>query len=382
MEKRERILTTLRRIEPDRVPIELNLSKELFELFNKETGSMDVNQYFKIGMKQVQFKPTQENKNFSNYIHPLPGDINIDMWSQRIHAGHIPDKVLTIPKSRYIDEWGIGLELGSKFHFFKIIHPMSSLTDAYQLEDYPFPNLTSRYRYNHLRKEVKELKASGYAVSTASTTATIFETAWWLRGFENLMEDFIYNKKFAQKLLDKITDIRCFMVTEFAKADVDILKLGDDVGSQRGLIMSPEMWRYWLKPRISKIINISKKIKQNILVYYHSDGDIEAIIPDLIEIGVDILNPVQPECMDPIKLKLKYGHELAFWGTLGAQTTMSFGSNNEIRDKVKELIFNVGQGGGLLLAPCHVLGPEVPWKNIMTFIETVDKYGSYPLKIY
>ena len=126
---------------------------------------------------------------------------------------------------------------------------------------------------------------------------------------------------------------------------------------------------------MAKVIRVAKKIKPEVLVYYHSDGFIEPVIPDLIEIGVDVLNPVQPECMNPVKLKKEYGNRLSFWGTIGTQTTMPFGTPDEVREVVKHMIETVGRGGGLLIAPTHVLEPDVPWENILAFVESVNDYG-------
>jgi uroporphyrinogen decarboxylase len=113
-----------------------------------------------------------------------------------------------------------------------------------------------------------------------------------------------------------------------------------------------------------------------VLVFYHSDGNILPIIPELIEIGVDILNPIQPECMDPAELKRMYGDKLSFWGTIGTQTTMPFGTPDDVRNEVCERIATVGKGGGLFLSPSHILEPEVPWANIEAFVEAERKYGS------
>lgn len=135
------------------------------------------------------------------------------------------------------------------------------------------------------------------------------------------------------------------------------------------------MWRKWLKPRLARVIEQARRVKPDILIFYHSDGDCTAIIPELIEIGVDILNPVQPECMNPAELKKEYGDRLAFWGTIGTQTTMPFGTPDEVKAVVKERIETVGKGGGLLLAPTHILEPEVPWENVLAFFEAVEEYG-------
>ncbi|MEG1126885.1 MAG: uroporphyrinogen decarboxylase family protein, partial [Oscillospiraceae bacterium] len=115
----------------------------------------------------------------------------------------------------------------------------------------------------------------------------------------------------------------------------------------------------------------------DVLAFYHSDGVIDEIIPDLIKIGVDILNPIQPECVNPIRLKELYGDKLSFWGTIGTQTTMPFGTENEVRENVRKMIETVGKGGGFCVAPTHLLEPEVPWVNINAFVSAVNDFGKY-----
>jgi uroporphyrinogen decarboxylase len=143
------------------------------------------------------------------------------------------------------------------------------------------------------------------------------------------------------------------------------------------MLMSPRMWRQWLKPRLARVIEAARAIKPDILVWYHSDGDCRAIMAELIEIGVDILNPVQPECMDPAQIKAQYGDRLSFSGTIGTQTTMPHSTPAGVKAVVKERVATVGQGGGLFLAPTHVLEPDVPWENVIAFIEAAEEYGEY-----
>jgi uroporphyrinogen decarboxylase len=123
---------------------------------------------------------------------------------------------------------------------------------------------------------------------------------------------------------------------------------------------------------MARIIAAARGIKPDLHIFYHSDGDCRAIIPELIEIGVTVLNPVQPECMDPVQLKADYGNKLAFWGTIGTQTTMPFGTPDEIRALVRERIETVGKGGGLLLSPTHTLEPDVPWENVLAFVRAAS----------
>ena len=146
---------------------------------------------------------------------------------------------------------------------------------------------------------------------------------------------------------------------------------------QDAMLISPALWRKWVKPRYASMIDAAKEINSDVIIWYHSDGRIEPIIPDLIEIGVQVLNPVQPEAMDPAHIKSLYGDKLAFWGTVSIQQTMPFGSPDDVRAEVKQRIETVGRGGGFILAPSHVLEPEVPWENVLAFVQAAREYGSY-----
>ncbi len=153
---------------------------------------------------------------------------------------------------------------------------------------------------------------------------TIFEIAWHLRGMTELFADMAFNPAFAERLLDRITAIRCFQARRFAEAGVDMLKIGDDVGTQKAMLMSPAMYREWFKPRHAAVIRAAREVRPDLPVCYHSDGNCWDVIPDLIDIGVTVLNPVQPECLDLAAVKKRFGDRLVFWGGIGTQTTMPF----------------------------------------------------------
>lgn len=354
MTPRERVLTALAREEPDKVPRELSygaFTPALMKVFVEKTGSIDPTEYFNFEVRPVNLKPTRKAYDFSRYLSDLP------------------DKV-------YISEWGVASFTGSLYHFMRSIRPMENLSTPEDIEEYPFPDMLAEYRYEHLPQEVEELKDRDLAVM-GELYCTIFEVSWGMRGMENLLMDFIDNKPFAEALLDKVTEIRCGQARIFAQAGIDILRLGDDVGTQRGLLMSPATWREWLKPRLKKVIDSAREVNPDLHIFYHSDGNCEAVIPELIEVGVDVLNPIQPECMDPAKIKREYGDKLAFWGTIGTQTTMPFGTVEDVKNEVKERFETIGKGGGLLLAPTHILEPEVPWENVLAFMEAIEEYCRY-----
>lgn len=277
-----------------------------------------------------------------------------------------------------LNEWGRANIVGSDPSYDHYVAPYKIVNakSIRDIEEYPLPDFTSDYRHRHLEEDIKRIKDKGLA-SVASMATTIFEVAWQIRGFDKLLTDLLTQKDWAACLLDRITELSLFRARKFAEAGVDIIFIGDDMGMEDRMIMSPATWRKWFKPRLAKIIKGARGIKPDVLFFYHSDGYIEPIIPDLIEIGINVLNPVQPECMNPAKLKRLYGDKLSFWGTIGIQYTLPFGTPEEVEAEVKERIETVGEGGGLYLSPTHVIAPEVPHKNIFALVKAVKKYGKY-----
>ncbi len=370
MKPRDRILTACRRKVPDRVPWLLMFTPLKFSEFRRRTGANNPADYFDFDIRNARIKPTRLRTDFSSYLGPPPG---AHQW-QWLSADY------TAPPSPSVNEWGIGIIPGSSgLGYYDYVHPLRNMSSPDELDDYPFPDVTAEYRWEGLEETVAYWHQKGYAVgaSVGHYNATLFEPAHLLRGFENMLCDFLINPDFAAALLDRINSWAVTNAIRLARAGVDIFFTGDDVGTERGMLISPRMWREWLKPRIAEMNTAARKAKNDLLIHFHSDGDIRPIIPDLIEIGVDILNPVQPECMDPAWVKREYGNHLAFWGTIGTQTTMPFGTPEEVRAVVKERIETLGQGGGLVLAPTHVLESDVPWENIMAFVEAVEEYGWY-----
>jgi uroporphyrinogen-III decarboxylase len=162
------------------------------------------------------------------------------------------------------------------------------------------------------------------------------------------------------------------MSQQLISLGVDIIMCGDDVGTQQGMMISPQVWRKRLKPRLDQLFKTFRQSNPEIIIIYHSDGNIEPIIPDLIELGLDVLNPIQPKCMDPIEIKRKYGDRLAFFGTIDEQETLPFLDEEEVRREVKSRIQKVGYNGGLLLGATHNIQPDTPIKNITAMYDEVQ----------
>jgi uroporphyrinogen decarboxylase len=232
--------------------------------------------------------------------------------------------------------------------------------------------------FSPLKKQMDEIHEKGLAVFVWQE-CTIWETAWYLRGMDNLMIDMAMEDEKATWLLDQITEKACYRAEIFAKQGADIIGLGDDIGMQETIMMQEEMYRQWLKPRLKKVIQAAKSVNPEILISYHSCGYIEPFITDLIEIGVDILNPVQPECMDFKEIYEKYGSQISFNGTIGTQQLMPFGTPEEVKNEVKRNLEIAGKKGGLFCCPTHLLEPEVPWENVEAYIEACNNFQTNQL---
>jgi len=371
MRPRDRVFLALSRKEPDRPPKCSRLTPPVLRMFNKKVGAK---------IPEIHLKNTSIPTGF--ITEEVPEAITPDEyfnWDIRhvnfrvpINKSNFRVYFKDIPENAIINEWGVGIITTEDSHYVRRIFPLeNSKPDPAIVEDYPFPNFMANNCHNYLDEQVKKIKDSGYAVA-GFLHETVFEMAWSIRGFEKLLIDFMENQDFATVLLDKIMEIRCQMAERYAQAGVDIIRLGDDVGTQSALMMSPQMWRTWLKPRMAEVIRRIHAVNPEIYIFYHTDGYVEPLIEEFIEIGIDILNPVQPESMDPEKLKEKYGDRISFWGTIGTQTTMPFGTPAEIKEIVQRRIEKVGKGGGLVIAPTHAIQPDVPWENIIALFDAVE----------
>ena len=350
MTPRENMLAALRRKNPEYVPFTLSLCPSLFEEFKRRTGSADPAEYFGFSHRGVGPSASRHPVDYSGYYGKLK-------------------------EGTTIDEWGVGYEPGSTAHFTRFLHPMEEFDDPDQVWSFPLPDMLADYRWADVPARVKALHDAGYAVQGGAIQ--IFEFAWYLRGLDNLLCDMLTDEDMARACLKRMADFQVALAAKYAACGVDMILYGDDVGTQRGMMMNVELWRKWLKPDMARAIAAAKAVNPDLIAIYHSDGVIYDIIPELIEIGVDVLNPVQPECMEPALLKKTYGDRLSFWGTIGTQTTMPFGTAEEVERKVRENIEIVGEGGGLCVAPTHLLEPEVPFENIEAMVNAVKKYGRY-----
>lgn len=349
MAAREQFFKAMKRQSHTFVPFEFILCPSLLAEFKKRTGREDYEAYYDFATRLLFVDHTGSKEQYRKYHKQVEGlDIN---------------------------DWGVGFRQGDSPDFHEMKHPMEQFETLEELFAYPYPHPVNDYDWDGFHSKVCQVREMD-RIAVGYLEVTLFEMAWYLRGMDNFMVDMMMNRDLAEYLLEQITERRCVSARKMAEAGCDVLRLGDDVSTQLDMMMHPDMWRAFIKPRLRRVIEAAREVKPDILIFYHGDGNLQKIIPDLIEVGVEILNPVQPECIDPVKIKELYGDKLSFWGTVGTQTTMPFGTPEDVAEACRRMISKVGMGGGLLLAPTHVLEPEVPWDNLEAFVDTVRKYNT------
>ncbi|MCL4385943.1 MAG: hypothetical protein M1326_06500 [Cyanobacteria bacterium] len=285
-----------------------------------------------------------------------------------------------INKNEYICDFGIikkKINYQGGFYLEITKNPLEN-SNNYSLYKFPDPNKQEllQKEYDSLNESIKKYGKTHAIVG--GVTCTIFEGCCMLRGLSRVLIDLIENEDFLNDLMDKLTDYHYKVGENLIKLGVDVIYIGDDVGMQTGMLISPNMWRKYLKPRYDKLFRTWKKINKNIIFALHSDGCIEPIVPDLIEIGLDILNPVQPGTMNDYEIKRKYGNKLTFWGGINVQKTIPFGSAKDVVDEVKDRISTFSNNGGFIISSSHNVQPNIrSIDNTFIYYWACNKYGIY-----
>ncbi|MGQ9585209.1 MAG: uroporphyrinogen decarboxylase family protein [Anaerolineae bacterium] len=348
MDDRERVRLALTCQKPDRVPRALGFFSQSFP----QIAPTEPEDYFGLDVRYVEFEPPPAQEGFLEYLRGLPPDV---------HLGNLAQLTTYY-------EWGYHPERGPA-------HPLSQVQTAGEMATFLFPDLADPRRYAGLAARVGRWHAQGAAVagSPPHLGGELFETAWRLRGFENFLVDLAVRKPLAHYLLDQLTALVTHNALILAQAGVDVLLLDDDMAMPTDLMVSPATWREFFKPRLAQVIQRAREASPSLLVFYHSDGNFTRLVPDLVEIGVNVINPLQPDCMDALALKREFGDRLAFWGTVGTATLWGHGTPDQIRAEVRRRIETLGREG-LLVAPAYDVD-FAPWENVVAFCEAADEFG-------
>ena len=275
----------------------------------------------------------------------------------------------------YVDEWGVTwrtVEYKTPFGTGRYTEPAGHpLADESAVAGYRPPDPARPELYESCARLLRDYGQEYWIVGVVVTT--VFECAWALRGYEQLLMDFLLDPDLASEVLDIPFRYHQEVARRLARLGVDMIWLGDDVGGQTSMLLSPDIWRRFLKPRLGAIIASVKEVNPDVRVAYHSDGWIEPIIPELIEIGVDVLNPLQPGVLDLESLARNYGAQLCFWGSIDIQHTLPFGRPQDVVEEVRVRLRTLGGQGGLILGPTHNVQLDTPMENFWAMVNTITQ---------
>lgn len=382
---RERVLTVLNHEQPDRVPIVLGVSNA--------TG--------------IKMKPYQGIKSIigvdapDDYIYDWPelGTALLDEETmQRLRSdvrGILDFEPKTVrernrnrePHSDYIDSWGTGQSEIKPGEWFPNVHPMQNAKSLEDIESYlGWPDMLDPSRIAHVREQARRLADENqYAILATPWLLFPFERAHAMQGLETFLVNMSLDPDFATALLQKIAVFCKQLMGPFLEElgdNVDIIKIGDDLGTEESLMISPRMYRKILKPIHADFIDFIKaRTKAKIL--FHSDGDVAPLIDDFVEIGVDILNPIQTSAgtmSDLRSLKKRHGSNIVFCGGIDTRKVLPCGTVDDVRIEVRRVIEELGPGGGFMVGAVHTIMNDVPPENVLAMVDAVDEFGQYPIR--
>lgn len=340
MEPRELVREALGGGSPERPPFALGFFHQT--LF----GAPDAEELFGTDVRFVEFDPPTDQSAFQSYLESLPEDVHVGSRSQL----------------RTYVEWGYRPETGES-------HPLARAVTAADVVEGLLPDLTDPRRSARAKVEVDRIHARGLAAAGAPPAlgGELFESAYRLRGFERFMEDLLERPALVDYILDQLTAMLVRNVAALAEAGVDVLLLDDDVAASHGLIVGPHTWRRFFRDRLAAVIAAAREISPDIMVFFHSDGDFTRLLPELVDIGVDVVNPLAPDCMDAVAVRREFGPRLAFWGTVGTAVLWDQGTPDQVRAEVRRRKRELGPAG-LLLAPAYDVD-YTPRENLQAFVE-------------
>lgn len=365
---RQRLMTALSHQEPDVVPIDLASTID---------SSIVVEGYERL---KAHFGVQSENVLTNRMMRVVDVDECVlqalDIDTRGVFPAGPPDQI--IGEDRYRDEWGVErIRPPGSYYYDERTFPLAGEITAGDIARYPMPDPDDPIRVRGLQERVDEIHRAGYAAVLNLPSAFVHKTQY-LRGFEDWFMDFALNPDLLAALFDAVLEVSlaiCAHQLDEVGADVDVVLTADDLGVQRGLMMSPDAFRKLVKPRLARYFELIHA-KSPARVLFHTCGSVVDIVGDLVDIGVDVLHPVQVSArgMDPVALKSEWGEVLAFWGAIDTQRTLCQGSVAEVRSEVERRIEVLGRGGGYVLGAVHNIQPDVPVENILAMYEHARAY--------
>jgi len=372
MTHRERVLAALSHRQPDRVPIDLGSTRD---------SSIVVGGYERL---KKHFGIVEENRITSRMMQVV--DVNeeilraLDIDTRAVNPGS-PDtgQDVEVGENQYKDEWGVvRVRPPGAFYYDQVSSPLSGQITIGDIVNYAWPDPCDKGRPRGLKERVREIREKTDCAAVLNLPSAFVHVSQYLRGFEDWYMDVAADRKLAGALFDAVLEVNMAVCEELLRevgADVDVLLASDDLGLQNGLMVSEEAYRSLIKPRHRKYFRLLHD-RSPAKVLFHTCGSVAAILDDLIEIGVDVLHPVQVSAagMNPSALKERCAGRLAFWGGIDTQHLLPHGTAAEVNREVERIIEILGEGGGYVLGAVHNIQPDVPLENVLAMYTHAREY--------
>ncbi len=382
MNSRERVLTAINHQEPDRIPFDIGGANTTIHV--KAYAALRTY----LGLPEVEIQLLHQAGQAAKLDEDFLSLLKVDTRFITVSKPESKGTAKLRDEGDYVaftDSWGVGWRMPKKngLYYDMYQHPLDGTDVDEKLKTYQWPDASRPSLFEGQKENAINIRQQGKLGSMGTFCAGHFEKFSWIRGFIDAYSDMILNPKLVGLMMDKITELK---ITYWQKAlgesgdYVDVAFEGDDVAGQNKLLISPKTYRQIVKPRHKELFAAIKKAAPHVKIFFHSCGAIRPLIPDLIEIGVDILNPVQINSagMDPFELKKDFGKDLVFWGGgVDTQKVFSTGTPQEVRDDVKRNIEALAPGGGFVFNTVHNTQADVPPENFMAMWETLQEYGAY-----
>ena len=357
MLSRERILTALSHQPPDRTPLDGWFHPEVVLALKRhfQTGDWDV-VLEHLGIDAwTDLSPWIHFPGFDARAVPRPG-----------HADG--QRAVWIDEDTYEDGWGIRFRYGQAGRYQRwLAGPLEAAETPEDVARYAFPAVEDVREPDDYALRVAELKSQGRFVTGEIDNP--YKRFWHLRGYQNALMDYRINVPVLEAVYDRLFRLATELALRMARAGADMIKVVGDVAMQDRIIMGPELWRRYDKPRLASLIAACRAIKPDVVFFFHSDGKLTDLMDDLVEVGFDVINPIQPECMDPVEVKRRWGDRITLHGGISIQRTLPFGTPADVRDEVEALVRACGYNGGLILMPSNNIQPDTPVENILACYE-------------
>lgn len=366
MKSRERVLKAFKKQEglPDCVPVQFDLCKQHLEYF----GSI-----MKVPV---------------NYTNNIYEDVTYRISGNEVRLAMGCDVVITGAGTRdgytadilgdgtWFNEYGMRMKQGS-IYVEIIEYPLSEADSVHDINAYTFPDPLADGRYKDAEYLIKRYKDDYFIIGDIEVT--IFTLAQQLVGMEKLMIDMAMDEEYINVLFEKCADFQIKVGIELIKRGVDAIWVGDDFGSQTGLLFSPKLFRDMLKPHYMRMIQAFKDVNPDVVPILHCDGAVKDLLNDFAEIGFEVFNPVQPGVPghSAKEIKDEFGNKFAFWGAIDQQDLLPKGTDEELEKDIREKIEILGAGGGYMVAPAHIIQADVSPERVEKFIKLCKQYGKY-----